>query len=170
MTFLDNDINTEQASPENDQLIHFMLKAVEARVSEMKDKVSVSKEMLPLGVDTDLTVELKKLVANPLSHLFGMKKEMDGAISGLIKLVAKEFFKLHHNKVNRVFVTDTGRNSELHLSIILHENTNEDRSLMYNFLSEYKSTQLWNDFPVYFQIVPPQLEEKVISQEILFEK
>lgn len=170
MNSLDNNITaSDKDNPEIDQQIHFMLKAVEARVNEMKNKVTVSQEMLPLGVDTDLTVEFRNILDNPISHLLKMRNEMDTSIGGLIKIIAKEYFKTFTDKISKVCVIDSGLNSELHLYFILKEDNSESRELIYNFLSEYKSTQLWNEFPVYFQIVPPSLKDKISSTEILLE-
>lgn len=125
--------------------------------------------MLPLGVDTDLTTQIKSLVSDPLSHLLNTKNAIDHSIGSLISIVIKEFSKMNSNTIKKVALIDSGLPGELHFAFILKEDSETNRNRILEFLADYKSTRLWTDLPLFFQIVPPQIAGRVMAKELLFE-
>jgi hypothetical protein len=160
-----------EASPDpnyRDEIIQSALKILESRVDELKSDIGVSKSMIPLKVDTDLIVGLKKLLSNPLSQLVPAKKNLDETIGGLIKEVVKKYFLLQNDKVQKAVIIENGRNThELYFGIVLKEDNSENRRNIYNFLTDYKETNLWEIFPIYFQVYPSAIAEKLNQKEVI---
>jgi hypothetical protein len=151
---------------QRNEIIFHTLKALDARASELKDYISSSVEMLPLGVDTDLVVFIKKTMEDPLAQLLDTKKGLDEAVVSFIILIVKRFFENNRNKIEKAFRTDT-TNNDLHFSIVLKEDNHEDRELLFAFLRDYRHTNLGKAFPVHFQFVPKHVADKVMAREIL---
>jgi len=145
-----------------------MLKVLEGFVFEMSRKIDLSKDMIVLGVDTDLTASIKQAVKDPMTSLLKVRADIDKNITSYISSYFKKIFDLKKSIVLKAFRTDTNQN-ELHFSIILKEDTHENRSEIFDILREYKNTQLGEVFPIYFQIVPYELEHKIPVKEMLLE-
>lgn len=149
-----------------DDIIRYILQAVEARVNELKEKVKLSTDVLPLGIHTDLTTQIKQVVEDPLTHLLTTKKNLNSTIASLITTVVKEYFLLHKDKIYKAFITDAPTNNDLHFSIVLNDDNEDDRSLIFSLLRDYKHTNLWESYPIYFQIVPQEICNKINGKEI----
>lgn len=159
-----------QDSNQNDQIIHNALQILEKRIDELKGDIGISKSMLPLNVDTDLTAEMKKWIKNPLAQFVNVKKDMDATIATMITELLKKFFVFHKDKVQKAIIIDNGNNNhELHFGIILKNDNEENRGAVYSILTDYKSTSLWEDFPIYFQILPKGIAERINQKEVIVE-
>jgi hypothetical protein len=164
-TNIPNDIGE---SRQRDDVIFHALKALDARASELKGSIRDTAAMLPLGVDTDLVVFIKKTMEYPIYQLLEMKKGVDETVVSFISLVIKRFFENHRNKILRAFRTDT-KNSDLHFSIVLKDDNAEDREMIFAFLRNYKDSNLGRTFPVHFQFIPKHVADKVLVKEIILE-
>lgn len=160
--------NNAGESRQRDDVIFHALKALDARASELKDSICDSAAMLPLGVDTDLVVFIKKTMEDPIYQLLEMKKGVDEKVVFFISLVMKRFFENHRNKILKAIRTDT-KNSDLHFSIVLKDDNAEDREMIFAFLRNYKDSNLGKTFPVHFQFIPKHVADKVLSKEIILE-
>jgi hypothetical protein len=164
-------MNDSKQIPEiksKDQLIHYILKAMECRVEEVKNEIDFSKEMQPLGIETDLTVALNKLVQDPLSHLIGFKNEINNSMSSIVILILTEYFKTKSNIIEKVYQCDNGNNNNMLFAIVLKEDTYENRTEIFSFLRDYKSSNLWEALPVSFQIIPANIEEQLLIKTAIF--
>lgn len=158
------------SSGKGDEIISHILKAMEARVDEVRANIDTSQKMLPFNVDTDLISSIKKLIADPLSQLMPIKQDVDSTIGSLITQVIKQYFSIHQDKIAQALIVETGNNShELHFAIVLKEDTQENRSTVFALLTDYKSTDLWETYPIYFQIVPNHIAAKTPKRAIIFE-
>jgi hypothetical protein len=155
-------------SQNKDQLIHYMLKAMECRVDEVKNEIDFSKQMHPLGIETDLIVTLNNLVQDPLSHLIVFKNEINNTISSVVILILKEYFKVKNNIVKKVYHCDNGNNNNMLFSIVLTEDNYENRTEIFSFLRDYKASNLWEALPISFQITPANIENKLSIKEEIF--
>lgn len=159
-----------QDANQNDQIIHNALQILEKRVDELKGQIGVSKSVLPLNIDTDLTASMKKMISNPLSQLMPIKKDLDTTIGSIITEVVKQYFTQHKDKVAKAVIIDNGNNRhELHFGVILKEDNSENRSAVFHLLTDYKSTKLWEEFPIYFQIFPKNIGERLNQKEVIVE-
>jgi hypothetical protein len=159
--------NSPKTAP--DQLIHLMLKAMEIRVDELKSNVKISQEVLPMGIHTDLAALFKKVLEDPITQLLAMKQGMDSSIASLVTRIVKEFFSINLELIEKIAITETGVSSELHFSIVLKEDKRENRAIIFSFLRDYKNTNLWENFPIYFQFVPKEISNKILVKEIIVE-
>lgn len=163
-------IADSQSSGKKDEIINYILKAMEARVDEVKGNIDTSQRMLPFNVDTDLISSIKKLISDPLSQLMPIKQDVDTTIGGLITHVVKQYLLLHKDKIQKAIIVDTGSNShELHFWIVLTEDNSDNRAAVYSLLADYKATDLWETYPIYFQIVPQGVADKTPQKAILVE-
>lgn len=153
----------------NDNLTNVILQALELRVTELQHDVNVSQQLLDVGVYTDLTNTIKKVIENPLSHLLATRDELNSNIASLITLFVKGFFKFNKDIISTAFVTDTKSNNELHFSIVLKDDNYTTRESIFTFLTDYKSSSLWESYPLFFQIVPENISHKIPRKELLFE-
>ncbi len=155
--------------PENkDQLIHYMLKAMECRVDEIKNEINLSKQMHPLGVETDLILTLNNLVQDPILHLIGFKNEINNTIGSLIVLILKEYFKSKKAIVEKVYYCNNNSNDNMFFAILLKVDNYENRTEIFSFLRDYKSSNLWEALPISFQIIPPNIENELSIKETIF--
>jgi len=157
-----------QETQTKDQLIHYMLKAMECRVDEVKNDIDISKQMHPLGVETDLIKTLNNLVEDPLSHLIGLKNDINNTISSVVMLILKEYFKSKSDIVKNVYHCCNGNNNNMLFAIVLTEDNYENRTEIFSFLRDYKSSNLWEALPISFQIVPSDIENKLTIKEAIF--
>jgi hypothetical protein len=155
-------------SQNKDQLIHYMLKAMECRVDEVKNDINFSKQMHPLGVETDLVVTLNNLLQDPLAHLIGFKNDINNTVSAIVVLLLKEYFKSKKDIVEKVYCCDNGSNNNMFFSIVLKQDNYENRTEIFSFLRDYKSSNLWEALPISFQIIPSNIESKLSIKEIIF--
>lgn len=162
------DIQSIKGTQSQDQLVHYILKAMECRVDEVKNEIDISKQMHTLGVETDLIKTLNTLVADPLSHLIGLKNDINNTISSLVILIVKEYFKAKKNIVQKVFHCENGSNNNMLFAIVLTEDNYENRTEIFSFLRDYKSSNLWEALPISFQIVPSDIEHKLTIKEAIF--
>ncbi|MGI9192773.1 MAG: hypothetical protein ACR2IL_11695 [Chitinophagaceae bacterium] len=152
----------------NDQLIHNMLKAMESRVDEVKNEIDFSRQMHPLGVETDLIKTLNKLVDDPLSHLIGLKNDISNTIRAVVILILKEYFKSKKSIVKKAYLYNNEHNHNMLIGINLTEDNYENRSDIFSFLRDYKSSNLWEALPITFQIIPSDIEHKINIKEDLY--
>lgn len=159
---------SKSATPQledGDPIIHHILQAVGSRVHELKNNISTSQELLKLGVDTNLTTELRNLLKDPLSKMLSLRVDIDNTISELLTFVITRYFKNHEDIIEKAFRTDTGKN-DLHFSIVLKNDNFENREIIFNLLRDYKySTDLWDLLPLYIQFIPIDLVEKIKNKE-----
>jgi hypothetical protein len=161
-------VTTIPQNQHKDQLIHYMLKAMECRVDEMRSDIDISQKMHPLGVETDLIQTLNKLVQDPLSHLIGFKSELNETISSVVILILKEYFKSKNDIVEKAFYCDNGNNNNMLFCVILKEDNYENRTDVFSFLRDYKASNLWDALPISFQIIPQNLESKISIKETIY--
>lgn len=152
----------------NDQLIHNMLKEMEYRVDEVKNEIDISRQMHPLGVETDLIKTINNLVEDPLSHLIGFKNDISNTINGVLILILKEYFKTKKNIVKKAFLCNNENNQNMLIAIHLIDDNYDNRTEIFSFLSDYKSTNLWEALPISFQIIPANIEHKLHIKENLY--
>jgi hypothetical protein len=156
------------SSQQRDEIIFHTLKTLGARVTELKENIENSATMLPLGVDTDLVVSIKKTINDPISQLLDMKQGVDETVYSFITLIVKKFFENHRDKIQKAFRTETG-NDDLHFSIILNEDTDESRESIFDFLRNYKNSNLGKVFPVSFQFIPKHVADRIAIKEIIID-
>lgn len=84
--------NNETLPSKDDQLIIQLLKTMESKVSELNNQINLSGQMLPLGVDTGLTKDIKKLVDNPLLHLYKIQGDLTNSIQKIVSNNLSVFF------------------------------------------------------------------------------
>ncbi len=162
------DVKQLPESKQKDQIIHYILKAMECRVDEIKNEIDFSNQMHPLGIETDLIATLNNLVQDPLSHLIGFKNELNNTISAVVILILKEYFKAKNDIVNKVYHCDNGNNNNMLFAIVLTEDTYENRTDIFSFLRDYKASNLWEALPISFQIIPAKIEDKLSIKTEIF--
>jgi len=143
-----------------------MLQALEVRVNEIKHDISVSQEMLPTGAHTDLIINLKKVINDPLSQLTNMRNDIDLTVTSILSRIATQFFSDHKDVVDIVYKTEN-HHDDLLFCIVLKEDNTANRRKVFSFLRDYKCTNLSETFPIYFQFVSKEIENKLLKKEVI---
>lgn len=160
------DATDDLSSGKSDPVINLLLQALDNRADQLKQDIAISQEMVKLGIDTDLIGLIKKVVDNPMNTLMEGRNSLDYHVAGIFTAVIKSYFARYKDKVYKAFRTET-KNNDLHFTIILNEDSFENREALQEFLIGYHQTQFAELYPIYFQFAPKELESKIPVKELL---
>ena len=110
---------------------------------------------------------LKDTIEDPLSPLLEFKNDIDASIGTFITLLVKTFLNKHKDIIDKAIRTDIEINTELHFSITLKEDNSDNRDIIFEWLRDYKATNIWEIYPVYFQIAPGNIITLIKSKEVI---
>ncbi|SDE32807.1 hypothetical protein [Niabella drilacis] len=142
-------------------ILNELLRTLELVANKRIEETQLSQQLLEIGIDTGLISDFKKLLENPVSHFLDSKDSINRVLSdALTKIVATY---LYNNKdiVKHAFRTKVSSNGALHFSIVLKEDTYENRGQLLKFLTGYKQFENWEAHPINFQFVPERLISKI---------
>lgn len=159
------DINNIASEKKLQQLKH-ILYLLQSHLEEFKDEVDRSYALLQIGEKTAFTKDIEKRLSDPLGDFSNISDKIDQEVKGIIKSMAKNFFNKNQSLVERVLISNTSLN-QLHYSIVLKEDSIDNRTKIFEFLDKYDLLDMANKYPVYFQFVPTELAHKINSIEEL---
>lgn len=149
-----------------DPVIHLLLQALDSRADQLKQDIAISQEMVKLGIDTDLIGLIKKVVDNPMNTLLEGRNTLDTHIAEILTEVVKSFLTRHKDIIHKAFRTET-KNNDLHFTIMLIDDSFDNRDTILEFSISYHQTQFAELYPIYFQFAAKELESKIPVKELL---
>lgn len=148
------------------QLDH-ILQALQLGLQEFIEEVQTSSTLHKLGVKTPLVEHIENTINNPLSHLFKVSSNIDSDIKNIVEFIIMDFLKGNTSLIFKAFINRNTSNI-LHYSIILKEDTLENRDKIFAFHDFFSILEISQKYSVAFQFVPMNLIDKInVKKEIV---
>lgn len=147
--------------------LSLILELLGSNLEGLLDSVDLTKKLHKLGTKTELHQQIEKALKDPLQAAWDASLTVDKQFIVILEMIIKAFFNEHKNIVETVYKTKTTGN-DLHFSVVLKEDKLENRNAVYEFFDSYETTEYSEKFPIYFQIVPPELISKIYTEKRIF--
>lgn len=114
------------------------------------------------GLPPHFTADLLAVIKNPTKGVIRFKNQLDAEIRNVATKLVKSFFASNTGLAEKVVLTEDSSQTGLHFSIVLLEDSEEKRGKALNFYKIYNTTELAEEYPVYFQFTTENQAEGVI--------
>lgn len=98
--------------------------------------------------------------------IFKISDTLDNQVKTILDKFIKSFLQKHKTIIASAYRSKTSLN-DLHYSIVLQEDTVENRKEIFAFFEKYDLLDISTKYPVYFQFVPVELVDKIRYTEAL---
>ena len=98
--------------------------------------------------------------------MIDISKKIDAEIINIIEKYVSAFMIQQKSKLTTV-LKSCPDNNKLYYSIVLKEDTTENRLAIFDFLDKYELLGISDKFPIQFQFVPDRLISKINYKEQL---
>lgn len=142
-----------------------ILYLLQSNLEEFKEDVDRSYELLQVGEFTYLTKKIDDTLANPTDGIFEIPENIDNQVKYILDKYVKSFLQINKTLIQSAYRSKTSLN-DLHYSIVLQEDTMENRSKIFHFFEIYDLLDIATKYPIYFQFVPAELLNKVSHRDI----
>ncbi|HLW39316.1 MAG TPA: hypothetical protein VKX31_02920 [Brumimicrobium sp.] len=143
-----------------------LLYLLQSNLEELKDEVDMSYELLKVGEKTELLKKLEEKINNPIEDLLQFSNTIDAQVRQILHKIIQGLFKKNSNIIDKVYKTRSSIN-DLHYSIVLREDTMENRNVLFDFLNKFDFDNLNQKHNIYFQFIPAHLIDKIKFSEEL---
>lgn len=147
-----------------DGLLPKLLEMLTEYFDEKKKEAHLGKHMLAMGAKTEFASDVETMIKDPLRKFSEMRDGVDGMAKSFIDFVVKTLITKNQDVVESAFRTNTNFD-DLHYSIILKDDSQENRNRFYSFLNGYENTGYSNQFPIYLQFLPKELAKTLPQKE-----
>jgi hypothetical protein len=149
----------------HDNALPYLLNAISDYFKDFANQIDSDKELLSSGAKTELISQIEMILKNPLQQLSTSSQKINESANKLINSAVKLFFLENKEIIEYACRTNTSIN--LHYSILLREDTTENRQQIFRFFHSYDLQEFSRQFPVYFQFITPELKAEIPSNEII---
>ena len=158
---MEDKIITTSATKASDDAIRGVLYLLEQEMNKRLDEIIKSDELIKVGNKTDLTKAIENVMQNPLGAMVEFANNIDLPIMDMVNKAISGFFKNHSEIIDSVYRSKEAQ-YELYYFIILKSDTDENRSVLFNFISDLSALKVTKKYPVYFQFVPSEFKDKIL--------
>ena len=141
-----------------------ILSLLQSALESILDDVNVSGDLLPLGIMTPLSEQLQTALENPLQSVVNSANQIDLQIKQMLNNSVVIFLKSKTDKIVRVAKSETAF-GDLYYSIVLKEDSIDNREEMFDFLEKYDLLNISTRYPILFQFTPIELIDKINAKE-----
>jgi len=141
-----------------------ILYLLQTNLEEFKEEVDRSYELLKIGEKTDLSKKLEDTLEDPINSIFKLSSNIDHQIKEIVDRIVKAFLKHNSSIIQSAYKTKTSLN-DLHYSIVLNSDDIENRNKIFDFFDKFDLLDISTKYPVYFQFVPAELIDKILTCE-----
>lgn len=159
-TNLQTDINIDSKYKQI-QAILFLL---QENLDEFKNEVDRSYELLKIGELTSLAKKIEKTINSPLDNIVEISDDIDDKVRQIVNGLVAFFFRRKRDIIFSAHKCKTPLN-DLYYAIILNEDNMENREKILEFFDRFDLLHFSNKYPVYFQFVPKELQNKINCTE-----
>jgi len=129
--------------------------------------VQEGRELLPLGVKTEVVQFWEGIANNPMNALMDTVDFMDDRMNTVITDFVKDYLISKKSLIATALKSDTG-NKDLHFCIALKKDSLTNRMKINEFFSHYYGVRISTKYPVYFQFVPKEVVDKLkVAEKIM---
>lgn len=160
--------NISQAvTPLDDQLKELVSRYTDF-ISDEKINAEIGGQMLNVGSKTALVQQLETFLVNPWKFAIAQKENADDNLFSMVDNFIRIFIAKSKeiNLIKSAFIK-INRSSNIFYGIVLNEDSFENRERVFHFLNFYTTLDLSEKVPVYFQIIPPHLENKFSGETFI---
>lgn len=164
--------STESMEKNSSGELRAILFLLQSRLEKMLDEADRSYELLDkIGEKTDLAKKLEKMIEDPLAPLLIGSMEMNNKLASFLEKIFSKNLAANKNDIEKAFVQRCHQR-ELSFVIVLKDDNEEARDRVFEFLSEYEETPIFEIHPVNFHFSTvemvdeyPGLEEIDLNDE-----
>ena len=144
--------------------IKAILYLLQSNLDELKEEVDRSYELLKIGEMTELTKKIEETLTNPVDSAFQVSESIDVQVKGIVDILVKSFFHTNKQFIKTAYRSKTPFN-DLHYCVVLNDDNIDNRGIIFEYFDKYDLLEIAHRFPVFFQFVPAELEEKILYAE-----
>lgn len=100
------------------------------------------------------------------ASVFGLSDAFTQQARQVVNEYVTIFFKANRALLEAVYLAKTD-NRDLHYSIVLREDTDENRDKIFSILDEPEIERFSSKYPIYFQFYPQALKNRIQSVEVV---
>jgi hypothetical protein len=141
-----------------------ILYLLQTNLEKLKDEVDRSYDLYAVGELTKLTKDIQRMMNDPLKTVIQASYDVDNQVKQLLDRIAVSYFKHRKGVIGSVYKTTNAHNN-LHYSIILKEDTMENRMALMTFFDWYYCLGIEDRYPILFQFIPEGLISKINTKE-----
>lgn len=130
-----------------------ILKLLGNHIDDFKKSIDLTGLMSQLGSDTELGRQIKQMIEDPLNGINDNRKKIDAANHDIINLFVTNYLRNLDDIVEQAHLKVLP-NSKLYYSIVLKEDTFENRLKISQFTTDYNNFEISDTYPVTLQITP----------------
>lgn len=155
---------TETDFQKNEKQLASILYLLSTKIEDFGNEIYKSSELLKIGEKTELSKSIEELIENPLENLINTSTHISSQINGIINKIFIGFLKDNKEIISNVFRNEINSN-DLTYSIVLSEDTFENRNRIFKFYDFLYAFEASEAFPVTIQITPIELVGKLINKK-----
>jgi hypothetical protein len=148
----------------NEKQLQSILYILSTTVEDFSNEIYKSSELLKIGEKTELSKSIEKLIEDPLENLINTSQKVSFQINSIIDRVFFGFLKDNKQIINKAYKNQINSN-ELTYSIVLIDDTFENRNRIFKFYDFLYAFEASEAFPVTIQITPIELVDKLINKK-----
>lgn len=140
--------------------IHHLLFILNEAFTNFASEAERSSSLLLAGEKTELCKSCEEIIKDPVSALSDTANSVDNTINTLIQRIVQLYLKNISPIIDSSYFYMNDRNDHVYF-IIPKEDNAENRDAIFGFFEEYNSYPISGKFPVTFQVVPPDLKNRL---------
>lgn len=154
------DITVTEQTDSSVKEIQSILYLLQESLERFKNEADRSYELFKIGEKTPLTKHIEGFIKNPLKNVLESSANIDMQVKSLISRLVENFFISKSEILQKVVLTKNA-NNDLYYSIVLKQDTIENRESIFSFFEVYNQLDINYRYPVFFQFVPVELIGKI---------
>lgn len=159
--------NISSTPPQIGDALPYILNAISQYFKDFANRIDADKELLGAGAKTELISQIETNLINPLQNLAEYHQQITESANRIINSAVKLFLSENKNIIHYACLTDA--KPSLHYSILLKEDTPENRKQIFSFFEHYDLQDFSQQFPVYFQFLTPDIKADIPATEVIIE-
>ncbi len=143
----------EQSRPSDEKTVEGALSLLNYVTEKLSEDAKSSLYLRNKGIDTQMSLDIEKVLENPIQHLLDFGTSVNAQILGVVNTSVKAYFLSKKEYIKSAFEE---QGHPLHFYIILNEDNRENRSEMNEFFDYYFIEDYSDRFPVIFTYTTPE--------------
>lgn len=137
---------------------------METELTKKLEEIQKSEALFKIGEKTDLVKHIEGMLQDPLNNVYSSHNQVSHILRDIIHILTISFFKQNENIINSVWKLETNAH-HLHYSIVLKEDTHQNRESILRFFDHYDLFPVSQGCPIYFQFLPIELVSQLKNIE-----
>lgn len=153
-------LNTPNPVAQEDDQVKALMILMQSMFETSIEEITKSKALREVNISDELALHLEKMVNKPLTSMITLFSRFEDDMKSMIESLVVTFLKSKSKLIKGAYRTKTEVN-DLHFCVVLKKDNLNNRIKIFDFYNQYDHLKIANTFPVYFQFVPEQAEDKI---------